>query len=138
MLPARQIGSNGTEATNVPEHTRDSSASAASRLGDVLEHLDGQHEVERVVGERQRGGVAEHARQPAASRHPRRASSSGRSTPTSGTPGKRSRTRDITWPSPTPISRMRRGASPASISSSALMNPRIIRCSIGFVVAYLS
>ena len=138
MLPARQIGSNGTDATSVPEHTRASSARAAVR---VRRRARAPRWPAR--GRTSRRGTAASWRRrtctagPAA-RQSSPSASSGRSTPTSGTPGKRSRTRAITSPSPTPTSRIRRGDSPSSMPRRGrAMKPRIMRCSIGLVDAVL-
>ena len=54
-LAADQIRSRGTDSTRSRRHTRSSSARAAIGVGHVLEHLDGQHQVEGVVGERAAG-----------------------------------------------------------------------------------
>ena len=107
----------------------------------MLEHLDGEHEVERVVGERQvwwrhrtrttgRGlpVVGEFVVGQVEAEH------AGRGEPFDHPSGDDALTdadlEDSSW--------CAGGAAASSIESNAAKNPRIMRCSIGFVEAYLS
>ena len=46
----------------MPEHTREQLAQRGVGARHVFEHLDGEHQIERIIDEREGGAVAEQAR----------------------------------------------------------------------------
>ena len=104
MLATRQIGSRGTDTTRSPGGTAVELGESGRGIGHVLEHLDGQHQVERRRGERQVGDVGERRRRGLAPRHsPARRRRAGRPRPR-GRRGTGRAPRPHTSPSPTPTS----------------------------------